>query len=90
MAEAQKSKKKKKKAKAKKEKRKTSEQQSSAAPTKSLMELLELEYRAKAIKALLRTQGVTGLDIDLAVGNDVSEVVNDLKVNGLTRAGYTS
>lgn len=63
------------------------------APAKSLMELLELEYRAKAIKALLKTQGVTGLDIDEAVGNDVNAVVaanattNDLTVNGLTRAG---
>jgi len=31
------------------------------------MELLELEFRAKAIKALLRTQGLDGLSIDSAL-----------------------
>lgn len=65
---------------------------------KSLMELLELEYRAKAIKALLRQQGVTGVDIDDAIGTGNAVVPPDspknpipappAKVNNLTRAGH--
>ncbi|CAL8141273.1 unnamed protein product [Orchesella dallaii] len=48
------------------------------APHKSLMELLELEYRAKAIKALLRSQGQTVPDIPLNIdeNSNSNETVN--------------
>lgn len=71
-----KQKKKEMKEKSKKKKRKEAKKAAEEGPAtgghKSLMELLELEFRAKAIKALLRTQGVLGMDVDAALAPDES------------------
>jgi hypothetical protein len=86
--EESKAKKKKKSKAAKKKKKKEAESINAPAPqTKSLMELLELEYRAKAIKALLKQQGVTGIDIDDAVGTLAVSTAPPSSAD-LTRAGH--